>query len=176
MTKRCPVRPDKILELKAFFAQYEDRSPRDKLYYLFREKQYSKIQFGVSVLELTFALFPHDIIKRKGITEPARQAIDAVRRYLNIVRNWINNNSLLPYAATYNGQSLIFNQNKETVHVVENKMIQTEQRLRHVRGKINRIASMPEKERTVTARHDDKSVEQAHLARLKRRKKLMITA
>jgi len=176
MTKRCPVRPAKVLELKAFFAQYEDRSPRDKLYYLFREKQYGKINFGVSIYELAFALYPDDTVERNGVIEPSRQAIESTRRYLNIVRNWINNNSLLPYAGTYNGQSLIFNQNKETVHVVENKMVQTEQRIRRTRSKINRIANMPEKERTVTAKHDDKLVEQAHLARLKRRKKLMITA
>jgi hypothetical protein len=176
MTKRCPVRPAKVLELKAFFAQYEDRSPRDKLYYLYREKQYNKIQFGVSIYELAFALYPDDKIQRRGVVEPSRQAIDATRRYLNIVRNWIHNNSLLPYAGTYNGQSLIFNQNRETVHVVENKMVQTEQRIRRARGKINRIANMPEKERIIVAKHDDKSVEQQHLARLKRRKKLMITA
>jgi hypothetical protein len=177
LPRRCPMRSPKVMELKAFFEPYDGRSPRDKLYYWFRNPESKNIKFAPSVYELALALYPDDTIQRKGITEPSRQAIDSTRRYLNILRNWLNNRNLLPYSCVNEkNECLIFDQDRDTVHVVENKLTVLEESAKTTKRKIKRITSMTDKERKIVAKEDDKLIERQYLEYLRKRKKLAIAA
>lgn len=156
MSRKSRERVDKIRELKAFFAQYPNRSLERKLYWLHRKIQTGELIGPYSQAEIGHALLPDEkIIER---------ILNTIGKAYNRLRKWKICRSIAPFPERdEEGFTVMVNKDRDTYEETSIKYEKHADGVRNNDRKFRRITNMSKKELEEQALADEIAIEKEEL-------------